>query len=178
MTFFEVDDAEYGTLNKGKWTGVIGAVLEGESDFGVGQIIFTYDRKITGLQFTPTLIILRGAVICPSPKELPRWSTIFGPFKIYAWVVMAITVLVVVIFSDIFQRISRHFFKKKKPRWEDAWLRTRIRKYDVWLNWLNCIGPILQRSIPLNLIPERGSYRVFFGFLIVYGFLTEYSLAS
>lgn len=194
VQYHEAKDFTFGKKTKsGTWSSVIRDVVERNSDFGLGQILFTYDRKeavnrksscfeklyrnseLQGLKFSNTIMMLRGAVVCPAPDFLSSWLTLTLPFKMWVWIALFAAVILVLGLAEIIQFLIRHCWKQRRRLVKLRAGRLAVGPVVKPPKMLSCVyfvASAFQKSIPGKFIPGSG-LRLYFGFWSIFTFMTS-----
>ncbi|XP_050308479.1 glutamate receptor ionotropic, kainate 2-like [Anthonomus grandis grandis] len=94
-TFIVQADKANGKKVNGKWTGMIGAVIDGVADLAITDLTITLERE-KDVDFTSPFMNLGISILFQKPKKAPPSFFSFAqPFAIDTWIALAVAFIVV-----------------------------------------------------------------------------------
>ena len=135
-------------LANGTWKGIIGDLVNGDSDIGVANI-FIEERRQTFIDFSSPIDTTKACFIAPGPKPLPRFSSPIRPFSPYAWLSLAGFVT--------FAPLVLYFVSQLSAREESNAYKSLAFDYVYILRMLSMQSP--------NILPKQTPLKIYQGFL-------------
>ncbi|CAG7717456.1 unnamed protein product, partial [Allacma fusca] len=119
----KVLDNSYGNpdnTSKYGWNGVVGEILAGQADLGIGDMTITHDREKT-LDFTMPFMNLGISILYRQPdKQPPSLFSFLAPFHYEVWIYMATAYLGVSLILFVLARIAPYEWQDPPPCSKDA----------------------------------------------------------
>jgi len=112
-----VEDGSYGSLDKstGKWSGMIGELLDQKADLVVADITITYERE-QGVDFTMPFMNLGVTILYTKPnKKDPNLFSFMSPLSIDVWIYILTAYLAVSLMLYTISRLSPFEPVNSKP---------------------------------------------------------------
>ncbi|XP_050730799.1 uncharacterized protein LOC127005730 [Eriocheir sinensis] len=131
-------DDNWGTIENGSWTGMLGMVHRGEKDFTVNFFGYTLE-KMQDFDASSSYWMEGFGLTLRAPPPLPRWRAAYYPFRITVWLCGAGAFMLVVALWGVQGGCSGG---KSGP------------------GWLYLLRPLLNSSLPR--LPTSLGLRVFF----------------
>ncbi|XP_043279384.1 glutamate receptor ionotropic, kainate 3-like isoform X2 [Venturia canescens] len=177
-TFIE-SDSDYGSPGKdGKWTGMLGAIIDGEADLGISDLTITAERE-SAVEFTVPFLNLGISILYRKPtKAAPSPFSFLLPFTPKVWIHILGAYLFVSLLICIVGRMSPSEWQNSDPceqqpqQLENQWVLTNA----FWFT----MGTLMQQGS--DVVPIGPSTRgvciswAFFRLIMVYTYTA--SLAS
>lgn len=98
-------DNQFGILVDGRWTGLIGSLVNREADIGLTALSITVGRAQV-IDFTRAYYVETAGIMLRIPEELKNYSAIFDPFALDSWILLLTTVVLLVVFVTIMTRLE------------------------------------------------------------------------
>ncbi|XP_045135079.1 probable glutamate receptor [Portunus trituberculatus] len=130
-------DGEFGSLTKGRWTGLIGDVLSGQAHVIVAQLSQTYSRAQV-IDYSSVLIKFSYRIFArPQARSAVSWSSYTRPFSQSLWIGLGLTIVILgVIFCCIAHWYLHQEMQNTKVLTERRidWLTNNgeVMKYRLW----------------------------------------------
>ncbi|XP_030749785.1 glutamate receptor ionotropic, kainate 2-like [Sitophilus oryzae] len=94
-TFVVQADGKNGNKENGRWTGMIGEVVEGRADMAITDLTITSDRA-EAVDFTSPFMNLGVSILFQKPsKAPPNFFSFAQPFALDTWIALAVAFLIV-----------------------------------------------------------------------------------
>ena len=104
LTFTVTQVYQWGSVEKGKWNGMVGMLHEGKADIAVGDLTPTPERSNV-VDFLPTIVEITEDMYMKNPGDVFSLVSYFGPFTklswicILLWIIGAPLLLVIIVWS-------------------------------------------------------------------------------
>ncbi|XP_067667883.1 glutamate receptor 4-like [Haliotis asinina] len=113
-------DGKYGSYSNGQWSGMIGEVVRGEADIGLGDVVITRERERV-VDFSKPYLSQGLRLLVKKPRRYePGLGLLLQPFSMECWLSILFALLVVAILFVLISRFNpfkwRQVASDKDPR--------------------------------------------------------------
>lgn len=116
-------DNQFGVRLNDRWTGLMGTLVEGQSDIGLTALSITVGRAQV-IDFTRAYYVETAGIMLRIPEEMKNYSAIFDPFALDSWLLLLTTMILLIIFITIMMKLEQegdHSTPDAAP--ETGWLK-------------------------------------------------------
>ncbi|XP_014247016.1 glutamate receptor ionotropic, kainate 2-like isoform X2 [Cimex lectularius] len=147
-TFVVREDKSSGNpLKSGKWTGMIGDVLDGRADLAIADITITRERE-RDADFTMPFMNLGISILYKKPKKAPPSTFSFlSPFSAEVWAYMLSAYFGVSLLLFVIGRVSPYEWTNKYPCIEDP--KELENQFTLLNSYWFTIGSLMQQGSDL-----------------------------
>jgi len=141
-------------LPNGTWKGIVGDLINGDSDIGAANI-FIEERRMNLIDFTTPISYTKACFAAPGAKPLPRWSSPIRPLSTDAWYSLAAFILIAIITLIFVSKAS---------------MKPEANEYNSWsFDMIYVLGFLSMR--PPSVYPKHDPLKIYLGFLWLFSIL-------
>ncbi|CAG9769593.1 unnamed protein product [Ceutorhynchus assimilis] len=166
-TFTVQHDGKNGNKVNGRWTGMIGAVIDGVADMAITDLTITSDRA-EAVDFTSPFMNLGISILFQKPQKAPpNFFSFAEPFAIDTWIALAIAFVVVSLSFFLLGRICPDEWNNPYPCVEEP--EFLINQFNMSNSVWFATGAMLQQGSEIApiAIPTRLVSGVWWFFVLI-----------